>query len=189
MPQAQKALKRTKNTQKNRSQRHQESQNCKKTIQKSPRQRIRAVFQRFPSIVGVFGLSQSNTLLALNAYAASPLFNPILIVSILFLVAGVFPYGKLPIGLSILGGIGIYISMNFYMREWLFTLSFAFVALAYFFALRQTKAPQLKTALILISVVIILGVIDIGRTAFSSPNPRNNNVPQQQAPPSMMQMQ
>lgn len=134
-------------------------------------------------IIGVFGLSQSQTSSALNAYMASALFQPVLIVSILFLVAGIFRYGKFPLWLSILGGIGIFVSMNFYMREWLFTLSFAFVALAYFLALCQTKSPQLKFAFILLAAVVLLGVVDIGR-AFATKNstpsqtqlqPVNNN--------------
>lgn len=66
--------------------------------------------------------------------------------------------------LSILDGIGIFISMNFYMREWLFTFSFALVVLAYFFALCQTKSPQLKFVFILLVAVVILGVIDVGRS-------------------------
>lgn len=140
-------------------------------------------------IIGIFGLSSSQTLGALNAYMGSVLFQPILIISILFLIVGLLRYGKTPLVLSILAGIGIFVSMNFYMRSWFFTFSFALLALAYFLAYRKSKSIQLKTALVLISAVVILGVIDIGRAAFSSPNPQNNSAPQQQTPPSMMQMQ
>lgn len=140
-------------------------------------------------IVGIFGLSNAQTLNALNAYMGSVLFQPILIISILFLIVGLLRYGKMPIVLSALAGIGIFVSMNFYMRSWFFTFSFALLALAYFLAYRKSKSTQLKTAIVLISAVVILGVIDIGRTAFSSPNPQNNIVPQQQTSPSMMQMQ
>lgn len=137
----------------------------------------------FPAIllgvIGVLGLSQSSTTSALNAYMDSVLFQPILIVSIIFLVAGIFRYGKLPLWLSILGGIGIFISMSFYMQEWLFTLSFAFLALAYFFALRRTKAPQLKFAFILLAAVVIFGLIDIGRTFATK-----NSTPSQTQPQS-----
>lgn len=118
-------------------------------------------------IVGILGLSQSAASSALNVYMASVLFQPVLLVSILFLIAGITKYGKLPVGLSVLGGIGIFISMNFSMREWLFTLSFAFVALAYFFAFRQTKATQLKFVFILLVAVVILGIVDMGRILFS----------------------
>lgn len=114
-------------------------------------------------IIGVLGLSQSQTSSALNAYMASALFQPVLIASILFLVAGIFRYGKSPLWLSILGGIGIFISMNFYMREWLFTLSFISISLAYLLAFLKTKSPQFKFAFVLLTAVVILGVIDIGR--------------------------
>lgn len=140
-------------------------------------------------IVGIFGISSSATLSGLNAYMGSALFQPILIISILFLVAGIVRYGAQPIVLSVLGGIGVFVSMNFYMREWLFTLSFIFISLAYLLVFLKTKAPQFKFALIFLAAVVLLGVIDIGRTAFSSPNPQNNNVQQQQTSPSMMQMQ
>ena len=121
----------------------------------------------FPAIllgvVGVLGLSQSSATSALNAYMASALFQPILVVSTIFLVMGVFRYGKISLWLSILGSIGIFVSMNFYMREWLFTLSFAFVALAYYLVLRKTKSPQIKFVFVLLVAVVLLGVIDIGR--------------------------
>ncbi|MBI3576944.1 hypothetical protein HY086_02825, partial [Candidatus Gottesmanbacteria bacterium] len=71
---------------------------------------------------------------ALNAYTASALFQPILIVSIIFIIIGIIPYGKVALWLSTLGGIGIFMSMNFYMREWLFTFSFVLIAFAYFLA-------------------------------------------------------
>lgn len=137
-------------------------------------------------IVGVLGLSQSQTASALNAYMASALFQPVLIVSILFLIAGIFRYGKSPLWLSILGGSGIFVSMNFYMHEWLFTLSFALIAFAYFLAFRQTKAPQLKFAFFLLTIVVILGVVDVGRSAVAKnlalpqalpqTQPANNNM-------------
>lgn len=125
-------------------------------------------------IIGVFGLSQRGAASALNAYMGSVLFQPILVVSILFLIAGIFRYGKLPVWLSILGGIGIFMSMNFYMREWLFTFSFALIALAYYFALRQTKSPQLKFAFVLLVAVVLFGVVDIGRSLVT----KNSTLPQ-----------
>lgn len=140
-------------------------------------------------IVGIFGFSSPQTLDALNAYMGSVLFQPILIISILLLIVGLLHYGKTPLVLSVLAGIGIFVSMNFYMRGWLFTLSFGILALAYYLAFRKTKAQQLKVALVLLLAVVFLGVIDVGRTAFSSPNSQNNNIPRQQTPPSMMQMQ
>ncbi len=121
----------------------------------------------FPAIllgvIGILGLSQPRAASALNAYMGSALFQPILVVSILLLAAGIFRYGKLPMWFSILGGIGIFMSMNFYMREWLFTFSFALIALAYYLALRQTKSPQLKFAFVLLLAVVLFGVVDIGR--------------------------
>lgn len=128
----------------------------------------------FPAIllgvVGIFGLSQSNALSALNAYAASVVFQPILIISILLLITGLLRYGKMPLVLSVLGGIGIFVSMNFYMREWLFTLSFALVAVAYLLAFRETKVPQLKIAIVFLVAVVLLGIVDIARLAFSAPS-------------------
>lgn len=117
-------------------------------------------------IVGIFGLSSSQTLGALNAYMASVLFGPILIISILLLIIGLLRYGRSPLVLSILAGIGIFTSMNFYMRAWLFTLSFAVLALAYYLAFRKTKIPQLKIALAFLVVVVLLGVVDIGRSVL-----------------------
>lgn len=138
------------------------------------------------AIIGVLGLSQSETQSALNAYMSSTLFQPVLIVSILFLIAGIFRYEKMLLQLSILGGIGIFVSMNFYMREWLFTLSFALVALAYYLALRRTKSPQLKFAFFLLTIVVILGVVDFGRSVVTKnlalpqllpqTQPANNNM-------------
>ena len=122
----------------------------------------------FPAIllgvIGILGISQLSTISALNAYAASWLFQPILVVSIVFLIVGIIPYGKAPLWLSTLGGIGIFVSMNFYMQEWLFAFSFVPIALAYFLALRHTKTPQLKFAFVLLTVVVILGVIDTVRS-------------------------
>lgn len=129
-------------------------------------------------IIGVFGLSQSGATSTLNTYMASPLFQPILIVSIIFLVAGIFPYGKLPLWLSILGGIGIFASMNFYMREWLFTFSFALVAVAYYFALRRMKSSTLKFAFILLAAVVVFGIIDIGRPFLVRDSPKPKALPQ-----------
>lgn len=141
----------------------------------------------FPAIlfgaIGILGLSPSQAASALNAYMGSVFFQPILAISILLLIAGIFRYGKLPLWLSILGGIGIFVSMNFYMRERLFTLSFAFVALAYFFALRQTKSPQFKFAFILLLAVVLFGVLDISRSlatkkssaSQAQPQPTNGN--------------
>lgn len=140
-------------------------------------------------IVGIFGLSNAQTLGALNAYMGSVLFQPILIISILLLIIGLLRYGKTPIALSVLAGIGIFVSMNFYMKNWLFTLSFVILALAYYLAFRETKTQQLKIALVFLAAVVLLGVVDIGRTVFSPPNPQNNNIPQQQIPSSMRQMQ
>lgn len=154
---------------------------------------VSCYFAMFPAIllgiVGVLGLSASATAGALNAYINSVLFQPILIFSILFLIIGLLRYGNAPLILSVVSGVGIFVSMNFYMRSWLFTLSFALLALAYFLAYRKSKSAQLKTALILISAVVALGVIDMGRTTFSPPNQPTNNVPQQKMPPSMTQMQ
>mgnify|MGYP001581705186 CR=1 FL=1 len=140
-------------------------------------------------IVGIFGLSSSQAQNALNTYMSSILFQPILIISILFLIVSLLRYGKIPLSLSIVAGLGIFVSMNFYMTEWLFTLSFGILALAYYIAFRKTKANPLKIALVLLLAVVVLGIIDIGRAAFLSPNPQNNNAPQQQTTPSMMQMQ
>ncbi len=144
-------------------------------------------------IVGIFGLSSSRTLDGLNAYMGSMLFQPILIVSILFLIIGLLRYGKTPLVLSVLGGIGIFVSMNFYMTKWLFTLSFGILALAYYLAFRKSKASQLKVALALLLAVVVLGAVDIGRTTFSSPNPQNEGTGSRVSPPSptssTMQMQ
>lgn len=128
----------------------------------------------FPAIllgfIGVFGFPQSATLSALNAYAASVFFQPVLIISILLLITGLLRYGKTPLALSVLGGIGIFVSMNFYMRAWLFTLSFALVALAYLLAFWETKIPQLKIAIVFLVAVVLLGIVDIARLAFSAPS-------------------
>lgn len=139
-------------------------------------------------VIGVLGLSTSAAAGALNAYMASVWFQPVLVVSILFLIAGIFRYGALPLWLSILGGAGIFVSMNFYMHAWLFTFSFALLALAYFLAYQKSRAPQLKFAFILLVLVVALGVVDIGRDAFASAGPKDTTAPQQHASPSMIQM-
>jgi len=133
-------------------------------------------------IVGIFGISSSQTLGTLNAYRSSILFQPILIISILLLLVGLLRCGKIPLSLSVLAGIGIFASMNFYMKEWLFTLSFGVLVLAYYLAFQKTKAQQLKIALILLLAVVVLGVIDLGRaTLFSI-------LPSQPANPNYMDM-
>lgn len=121
-------------------------------------------------IVGIFGSSSAQTLDALNAYMGSVLFQPILIISILLLIVGLLRYGKTPLVLSVLAGIGIFASMNFYMRAWLFTLSFGMLTLAYYLAFRRTKTPQLKIALVFLIAVVLLGVIDLGRSLLPSPS-------------------
>jgi len=120
-------------------------------------------------IVGIFGVSSSQTLNALNTYMGSVLFQPILIISILFLIIGVLRYGKIPLSLSIVAGLGIFVSMNFYMQEWLFTLSFVILALAYYLAFQKAKTGTLKIALVLLLAVVVLGIIDLGRSALSTP--------------------
>lgn len=126
----------------------------------------------FPAIllglVGILGLSSSQTQNALNAYMGSVLFQPILIISILFLIIGLLRYGKTPLILSVIAGLGIFASMNFYMREWLFTLSFGILALAYYLAFQKTKAQTLKIALVLLIVVALLGILDLGRSVLST---------------------
>ncbi len=126
----------------------------------------------FPAIllgtVGIFGLSSSQMQNALNAYMSSVLFQPILIISILLLIIGLLRYGRIPLSLSIVAGLGIFVSMNFYMRGWLFTLSFGILALAYYLAFQKAKAQPLKIALVLLLAVVVLGVIDLGRLALST---------------------
>jgi hypothetical protein len=122
-------------------------------------------------IVDIFGVSSSQTQNVLNAYMNSVLFQPILIISILFLIISLLRYGKIPLSLSIIAGLGIFVSMNFYMREWLFTLSFGILALAYYLAFQKAKTGILKIALVLVLAVVVLGVIDLGRSAFSAPSP------------------
>lgn len=133
---------------------------------------ISCYFAMFPAIllgmVGVFGLSTASTRGALNAYMNSVLFQPILIASILLLVLGLARYGHIPLVLSGLSGLGIFVSMNIYMRSWLFTLSFLILAAAYYLAYRQSKSAQLKTVLVLIGTVVVLGIVDFGRAALSS---------------------
>lgn len=126
----------------------------------------------FPAIllglVGILGLSSSQTQNALNAYMGSVLFQPILIISILFLIIGLLRYGKTPLILSVIAGLGIFASMNFYMQGWLFTLSFGILALAYYLAFQKTKAQPLKIALVLLLAVVALGIIDLGRSVLST---------------------
>lgn len=122
-------------------------------------------------IVGILGISRAATLNALTAYMGSFLFQLVLILSILFLISGVLKYGAQPVLLSLLGGLGVFASMNLYVSEWLFTLSFAFIALAYLFVFRKTKAPQFKFALVLLIMVVTLGAIDVARSARSAPTP------------------
>jgi len=130
-------------------------------------------------IIGIIGLSTSQTLNVLNAYMSSILFQPILIISILLLIVGLLRYGKTPLVLSILAGFGIFVSMNFYMRAWLFTLSFGILALAYYLALEKSKTKQLKVALVFLLAVVILGVVDLGRSIVptrSQPAIPSNNM-------------
>lgn len=122
-------------------------------------------------IVGIFGLSSSQTQNILNAYMSSVLFQPILIISILFLIISLLRYGKIPLSLSIVAGLGILVSMNFYMREWLFTLSFVILALSYYLAFQKAKTRTLKIALVLLLAVVVLGVIDLGRSVLAAPSP------------------
>jgi len=128
-------------------------------------------------IVGILGVSGSQTQNALNAYMGSVLFQPILIISILFLIISLLRYGRIPLSLSIVAGLGIFVSMNFYMREWLFTLSFGILALAYYLAFQKAKTQPLKIALVLLLAVVVLGVIDLGRSALSTPSPSQRSTP------------
>jgi len=145
----------------------------------------------FPAILlgfmGIIGLSTSQTQNALNAYMSSIVFQPILIISILFLIVGLLRYGKMPLGLSIIAGTGIFVSMNFYMRSWLFTLSFGVLALVYYLAFQKTKAQPLKVALVLLIAVVVLGTIDFGRTLFSS-HSFSNPTPPATTPSNVMDM-
>lgn len=122
-------------------------------------------------IVGTVGISSSTSIPLLNAYMDSVLFQPILILSIFFLIAGLLPSGARPIIVAVLGGLGVFVSMNVYMSEWLFTMSFSLISLAYFLAFRKTKAPQLQFAIVLLLAIVTLGVMDIVRSVFSAPPP------------------
>lgn len=132
----------------------------------------------FPAIlvgfIGVFGLSTIGVARLLTSYQNSFLFFPIFIISLIFLIASVFRFGKTPLLLTLLGSIGVFVSMTFYMQRWLFTLSFALIAVSYFLSYRKTKMNSLKLGFILLMLVVFLGIIDTGR-GFLTKSPQSVN--------------
>ncbi len=115
-------------------------------------------------IVGVMGVSTVGIVPGLQAYISSPFFNPILIASIVLLILGMIPYGRVAVSLSIASGVMIYISMNFYMQAWLFLFAFLLLALAQIWP-KLTKLDQIKPkdllipALPFIIIILFLGVV------------------------------
>lgn len=118
------------------------------------------------SLVGVLGVSTVGIAGLLNAYQQSFLFQPIFIISLVFLLLTVFPYGKTSFLVTLIGSTGVLISMNFFMRQWLFTLSFALIALGYFLAYRKTGSMPMKLGFALLIFVVFIGILDIGRSLF-----------------------
>lgn len=128
----------------------------------------------FPAIlvglVGVLGISTIGITHTLISYQNSFLFLPIFIVSLIFLVISVIRFGKIPIVLTLLGSIGVFASMTFYMQQWFFTISFALIALAYFLSYQKTKMSSLKLSFLLLMLVVVIGAIDAGRGLLVKPS-------------------
>lgn len=130
------------------------------------------------SFVGVLGVSTVGIAGLLTAYQQSFLFQPIFIISLVFLLLTVFPYGKTSFLVTLVGSTGVFASMNFFMQQWLFTLSFAPIALGYFLAYRKTGNGPLKLGFILLLLVVFLGILDIGRSFISTSQETNQPVNQ-----------
>lgn len=132
----------------------------------------------FPAIlvglVGVLGISTIGITLLLTSYQNSFLFLPIFIVSLIFLVLSVVRFGKVPLLLTLFGSISVFASMTFYMQQWLFTLSFALIALGYFLAYRKTTSMPMKLGFALLVLVVFIGILDIGRVLFLTSQPTIN---------------
>lgn len=121
------------------------------------------------SLVGALGISTIGITGLLATYQQSFLFQPILIISLVFLLLTVFPYGKIPFLITVIGSTGVFLSMNFYMQQWLFTLSFALIALGYFLSYRKINSKHLKLGFILLILVVFLGILDMGRDLLLVP--------------------
>lgn len=117
----------------------------------------------FIGLFGVLGISSISILGITTTYQHSVLFLPIFIISLAFLLLPILPYGKTAIFLAVVGCIGIYASMTFYMQQWLFTISFALVTISYFLAYHKTKSMSLKLSIFLLLLIVLLGVVDTGR--------------------------
>lgn len=118
------------------------------------------------SLVGVLGVSTVGITGLLTVYQQSFLFQPIFIISLVFLLLTVFPYGRTSFLVTLTGSTGAFVSMNFFMQQWLFTLSFALIALGYFLAYRKTGSMPMKLGFVLLILVVFIGILDIGRVLF-----------------------
>lgn len=124
----------------------------------------------FVSLLGAIGISSTGILAMLTAYQQSFLFLPIFLVSLLFLLIAIIPYGKAPLFLTLVGSSGVFTSMTFFMQQWLFILSFAVIALAYFLSYRKSRSMPLKLGFILLMLVVFIGILDISSVFLVSPS-------------------
>ena len=128
----------------------------------------------FISLLGALGISSTGILAMLTAYQQSFLFSPVFLASLLFLLIAVIPYGKTPLFLALVGSLGVFTSMTFFMQQWLFILSFAVVALAYFLSYRKSRSMPLKLGFILLMFVVFIGILDMSRVFLVAPSSDKN---------------
>ncbi len=124
----------------------------------------------FPlSLVGILGLlsiSSSAVIPALNAYMVSPLFQPILLFSIVLLIVGMVPFGKTATALSIAAGVLIFVSMNVSMRPWIFLFSFFVLAVARIVGMYQRERAFSFQALLVSALPFILIALILGLSTY-----------------------
>ena len=120
------------------------------------------------AILGIVGISATGILFALNTYMVSVLFQPVLFLSLALLVIGAIPWGLIPTTLALLAGLLIYLSMNIYIKAWLFLLAFLLLALAPLVGEYNTKGFITRKNIVISSLpFVIISLILIAATYSS----------------------
>lgn len=140
-------------------------------------------------IVGLLGISSLGLIPALNAYMASPFFQPVLILSILLLIFATLPLGKITSALSLAAGILIFISMNLYMQAWLFLLAFFILGAAHIWGRFMKLGVMLARDIAIAGLPFIILAAILGITTYLLPSSSKNRSIQPSGMPSMMQVQ
>ncbi len=119
-------------------------------------------------IVALTGISAAGAAAALAAYTSSSLFVPILVLSVILLVAGTLPRGRPAAIVAVLAGIAIVASMTVFFDNRLFLTGFLLLAAAQLLGLRRgavalSRMRILMATIPFIAIAAILALLTYSR--------------------------